>query len=59
MIWFQLMKIFFVCLSVVASANGEPVSAAVVNVTVTDANDNAPTFPKSSYRLVLASNTSL
>ncbi|XP_050735767.1 cadherin-23-like [Eriocheir sinensis] len=35
---------------VVASANGEPVSAAVVNVTITDANDNAPTFPKSSYR---------
>ncbi|KAK8401064.1 hypothetical protein O3P69_002684 [Scylla paramamosain] len=34
---------------VVASARGEPVSAAVVNVTVTDANDNAPTFPKSSY----------
>lgn len=46
------LKLMYIvlCLVVVASANGEPVSAAVVNVTVTDANDNAPTFPKSSYR---------
>ncbi|KAK4297363.1 hypothetical protein Pmani_030214 [Petrolisthes manimaculis] len=35
---------------VVASENGTPVASAVVNVTVTDANDNSPVFPQSSYR---------
>lgn len=35
---------------VVASEKGIPVASAVVNVTVTDANDNSPTFPQASYR---------
>lgn len=35
---------------VVASEGGVPVSSAVVNVTVSDANDNAPEFRQPSYR---------
>ncbi|XP_076056440.1 cadherin-87A-like [Oratosquilla oratoria] len=35
---------------VVASQQGQPVSSAVVNVTVADANDNPPTFMEESYR---------
>ncbi|XP_037778261.1 cadherin-23-like [Penaeus monodon] len=35
---------------VVASEGGVPVSSAVVNVTVSDANDNSPEFRQPSYR---------
>lgn len=35
---------------VVASERGQPVSSAIINVTVTDANDNSPTFQHPSYR---------
>lgn len=35
---------------IVASEGGVAVSAAVINITVTDANDNAPVFRQPSYR---------
>ncbi|KAK3854952.1 hypothetical protein Pcinc_038614 [Petrolisthes cinctipes] len=43
---------------VVASEKGTRVASAVVNVTVTDANDNAPTFPQSAYRFSVSESVS-
>ncbi|XP_064094597.1 protocadherin Fat 1-like [Macrobrachium nipponense] len=35
---------------VIASEGGVPVSAAIINVTIADANDNSPVFAQPSYR---------
>ncbi|KAK7083296.1 hypothetical protein SK128_010007 [Halocaridina rubra] len=43
---------------VIASEGGEPVSAAVINVTVADANDNAPVFESSSCRYSVSESVS-
>lgn len=38
--------------AVIASQGAKQVSSAIVNITVTDANDNQPTFEAPSYRSV-------
>lgn len=43
---------------VIASEAGQPVSAAVINITVTDANDNAPVFERPSYRYSVSESVS-